>query len=455
MTEILQGFHPTFDWLPPFVDSSVLVVAALLLAVFVAWNASPWRSLAAWLLTFSIQVDAGGFHLSVSDLFLLPLAAGTLISYLANARQLKLPKAPIIFATLFLTFGNFLTVLEFGRLPRWTWLNKDLGLLALLVPYLCILTLCGPRKRAEDFVQKYVWCVAVVNAVGLLVYVLSVVAGIESRVNYGGMRFRGFMVDPNGYAGLAASAAVLQLAILLLGKHRRAIAVAYGLNACALVAGCLLTLSRGGILSLIAGGLALLFITRGRATYTIALAVVAIAIGGLWLSSRSDLSQSADRRANEREGVESRIDYMEQGLRMYVSSPVKVMTGIGIGTFIEQSPNYFGDPHQIHNTYIWLLVEGGPVILFTFLLYLFGSTRHAYVVYRRNPGLRGTAAGCFCALIVSATWCCTVEGMYHHHFWVLLAISEILWQRHKEDIDEYRLASGLSRQAQASTLCFQ
>lgn len=438
MTETLQAVSQRFEWLPSSVDSTVLLIGGLLLAVFVAWNASPWRCLAAWLLTFSIQVDAGAFHLSVSDLFLLPLAFGTLLSYLRGGRQVTFPKAPIIFATVFLTLGNFVTVLQLGQLPRWTWLNKDVGLLALLVPYFCIVAIWRSRHSTEEFVQKYVLCVSLVNAAGLLLYVLSTVGGFESSVNYGGMRFRGFMVDPNGYAGLVASTAVLEFSVLLLRKHRPVIRLAHAANACALVTGCLLTLSRGGILSLVAGGITLVFIMKGRATYTIMVAVAAIAIGVLWFSSKSDLSQFADERAEQRGGIETRIDYMNEGLRMYLSSPVRVITGIGIGTFIEHSVDYFGDVHQIHSTYVWLLVEGGPVILLTFVIILFGSMRHSYIVYRRNPSLRCAAAGCFCALVVMSVWCCTVEGMYHHHFWVLLAISELLWQQHKEQADAYR-----------------
>jgi hypothetical protein len=201
----------------------------------------------------------------------------------------------------------------------------------------------------------------------------------------------------------------------------------YLVNSCALVAGCLLTLSRGGFLSLLAGGLMLLLFAKGRSAYTIAFVLFAISIGMLELSANSDLNASIHKRADDRGNIDSRIDYMEQGMKMYLSSPITLATGIGIGTFIDESPQFFGDAHQIHNTYVWLLVEGGPLIFGAYVLILCRCLKQNLWIYRHAPQLRYAAAGCFCALVTTIVWCSTVEGTYHHHVWVLLASSELLY----------------------------
>ena len=175
-----------------------------------------------------------------------------------------------------------------------------------------------------------------------------------------------------------------------------------------------------------------------------ALVLIAISFAVVWLGSRTDLDNSIQARTDERGNIESRIDYIQQGLRMYLSSPVTLVTGIGIGTFIEKSPRYFGDRHQIHNTYVWLLVEGGPFLLGAYLFVLYRALRRNYWVLVHVPELRYAAAGCFCGLVVTFVWCLGIEGAYHHHVWVLLAFSELLWTH------SVRTAS--ARQALARTM---
>jgi hypothetical protein len=422
-------------------DVTLVLLAFLILVLYVAWNIDPWRSLLAWVATTSVQFSAGSFHISVSDLFLLPLLIGTVIAWASSRdKGVKPPTAVLLFALLFLTVGNIVTAFALGRLPQWTWLNKDLGLLALLIPYWSMLTLCHDQSRTEKLLKTFLVSVSILNLIGLALYVTSLFAGFGSFVNYGGMRFVGFMLDPNGYAGLTAVAATMQVATLILKQKTGVAILLHLLNSCALIAGCLLTLSRGGFLSLLAGGLMLLLFTKGRSAYAITFFLLATSLGVHELSVSTDLKASIHRRADDRENIDSRIDYMEQGMKMYLSSPLTLATGIGIGTFIEESPQFFGDAHQIHNTYVWLLVEGGPVILIAYLFIFYRCLRHSFWVYRHVPPLRYAAAGCFCGLVVIMIWSGTVEGMYHHHVWVVLALSELLWANSRRDIS-YRQMS--------------
>ena len=142
-----------------------------------------------------------------------------------------------------------------------------------------MLTLCHNQSRTEKLLKTFLVSVSILNLIGLGLYVSSLFTGFGSFVNYGGMRFVGFMLDPNGYAGLTAVAAIIQVATLILRPKTGVATLLHLLNSCALVAGCLLTLSRGGFLSLLAGGLMLLLFAKGRSAYTIALVLFAISVG--------------------------------------------------------------------------------------------------------------------------------------------------------------------------------
>jgi hypothetical protein len=436
MPESLQSVKTAIDAVGG--QTSAALLGILFLGFYVAWNLDPWRSLLAWIATTSVQFSAGSFHISVSDFFLLPLLLGTLLTWVGGRnRGVRFPTATLLFALLFLTVGNLVTAFTLGELPQWTWLNKDLGLLALLIPFWAMLTLCHDRSHTEKLFKTFLLSVSILNLIGLTLYVSSLFTGFGSFVNYGGMRFVGFMLDPNGYAGLAAVAAIIQVARLILKPATGLTSLLYLANSCALVAGCLLTLSRGGFLSLLAGGLILLLFAKGRSAYTIAFVLLAISIGMLELSANSDLNASIHKRADDRGNIDSRIDYMEQGMKMYLSSPLTLATGIGIGTFIAESPRFFGDAHQIHNTYVWLLVEGGPLIFGAYVLMLYRCLRQNLWIYRHAPQLRYAAAGCFCALVTTIVWCSTVEGTYHHHVWILLALSELFYS-HSRSVPSIR-----------------
>lgn len=428
MTDSLDILRDFMTLLHSSEQPTVWIGGILLVGFFVFWVADPWRALLAWITTFSLQVGAGSFHLSVSDLFLVPLIAGAFISYVANPKIIKPPTALLIFVLLFLTLGNLATAFQLGELPQWTWLNKDLGLLALLAPYCAILILCRNRARTEKLLRTFLIALSLVNLAGMALYVLSIFGGVESRVNSGGMRFRGFLLDPNGYGGLIAVAATFQFAILSMKPKRGLGSVLQILNGCALVAGCVLTLSRGGLIGLLSGGIALLFFTRIKKSLSVALAGLGIAACVFAMSSRQDLATAARARTDDTGNIESRLDYMQEGIRMYFNSPLTMVTGIGIGTFIHKSPRFFGDMHQIHNTYIWLLVEGGPVILLAYVLVLYRALRNSHWIWRHVPDLRYAGAGCFCGLVSTIAWCMSVDGMYHHHVWILLALSELLYQ---------------------------
>src|SRR5208282_4514008 len=141
MPDSLQSFRSALGAVGG--DATLVLLGFLFLGLYVVWNVDPWRSLLAWIATTSVQFSAGSFHVGVSDLFLLPLLIGTVITWASSRNKgVKPPASVLVFALLFLTVGNIVTAFTLGRLPQWTWLNKDLGLLALLIPYWSMLTLC-------------------------------------------------------------------------------------------------------------------------------------------------------------------------------------------------------------------------------------------------------------------------------------------------------------------------
>ena len=117
------------------------------------------------------------------------------------------------------------------------------------------------------------------------------------------------------------------------------------------------------------------------------------------------------------------MDYNARGLDMYLESTRTMFTGIGIGTFMERSTEW-GGTDQIHNTFLWLLVEGGPALLLFLLVIIWRAHSRALAISRLRWLLCDTGTSCWCALMFCTVWFVAIEGMYQRQFWLMLALIE-------------------------------
>jgi putative inorganic carbon (hco3(-)) transporter len=251
--------------------------------------------------------------------------------------------------------------------------------------------------------------------------------GVGSFVSRTGSRYNGFMVDPNGYCGYLTCLSIFQLWFLLnrpKGTHRSRFL--QWLNVVFLLAGCALTTSRSGSIALLGGVICFgLFMTLRRAMLLAMILLPAILFGGLLIVRLANLQEIEDR-SSSRTTVEARMVLNQKGWEMYTEGPSSILAGIGIGRFEDASEANFQLDAQIHNTFFWLLVEGGPLICGVFALMLCRAQWQNYCVGKgKSAHLTDIAIASFCAIGGFVAWSLGIEGMFHRHFWVLLAFSDL------------------------------
>jgi O-antigen ligase len=77
-----------------------------------------------------------------------------------------------------------------------------------------------------------------------------------------------------------------------------------------------------------------------------------------------------------------RLDTYRAALTMFVEHPI---LGIGAGNFEWRNEELTGRPIGTHNSYLWALTAGGPVLLLLYLALFYTTHRTLRAVERRGP----------------------------------------------------------------------
>jgi len=168
--------------------------------------------------------------------------------------------------------------------------------------------------------------------------------------------------DPNYFAVFQAAAIVAAVAWAITLGSRRSRLVLVGVAA-VLTSTFAVSLSRGGLLALLAGLLALAF-SRDRRTGFVALAVaivLALVVYPIyvdWRVTADASSASAQAYASLAESDQSRLAAALAAPQLFLRSP---LFGIGFGHFPYESAWYVGFPIESHNWYLDVLAEEGLV----------------------------------------------------------------------------------------------
>lgn len=386
----------------------------------------------AWAATIGVQLDFANFQLGVSDLMALPLAIW--VSFLMLKRPLTFRGTVaglLAFAGVFWTFGNLVAVLYMGYLPTWTYLNKDVGLIEMLVCVAGIITITDSRAILRQLLLAFVAGGSILNAAGLMLIGVTILTGFGKFVIYQDFRYTGFIPNPNAWAYYLAVIALFQLCLLVFRKTEllRVRPALQWANFALLITGIIATLSRSGALALLFGLFCLLFFVPAKVGVRVIRTLLVLAVGLLVILWQSGALPRVTARIVE-EGDSGRTAANRIAWSMYTSSPITMLTGIGIGTFLETAvePGYQFELHntaQIHNTFYWLLVEGGPLLLTLFLV-LFGSGVRAAWRLARMATFEVWGVAVFVSLMTSALFFAANEGMYQRQFWLLLAVADVL-----------------------------
>jgi hypothetical protein len=412
-----------------FDGSTIFAIAAgsVLVAASLAYiSASPIRSLLAWVSTLGFQAEIGDFHLGLCDLLAVPLAAWGMLLMIKHPPALtKLRITLLAFAGMFLTWGHLTAVFYRGHISKWAYLNKDVGLVEMLLCIGAVICIVDSRQRLKQVSEALTIGGSVLNLAGLALALISIRTGFGGFVLYSGLRYVGFMADPNAWAGFLGVIAIFQLCFLIFDQAQKTFmskAIQWS-NLGLLVVGVFVSMSRGAMASLIIGmACTLIFMApRRRIAVGSGMALIGALVSvPLW---GSGVISAVIDRISEPGGVAIRVEINRAAWSMYTSSVSSMTTGVGIGTFLDSAPR-FGLVNQIHNSFLWLLVEGGPLLLLTFLAIL-GIGILQTVRAAKSPEGNVPAIAVFCSLVFCLVMFNTVEGLYQRQTWLLLALPDV------------------------------
>jgi putative inorganic carbon (hco3(-)) transporter len=425
-----------------------IVAAAIVLALvsIAFWLKSPWFSLLGWVAALSIQYEIlPDFRLGLSDLFVPGLALTLLFTTTKKGEETRRQRSPlpaliVVFVTVFISLGNTMAYLNLGTIPRWTWANKDIGLLDLVICFFAITRLVDRREKLHRIVRVVVLSGSVLNIFALVGGVARYFFGIPNVMMYDTAtpRLAGLMVDPNAYGGFILCVLLIQLA-LLFGKSTllRLPKWAQRVNVALLGVACLMTISRSSLLGLGGGLLALVIFYRGRATVwlvSLALAVVLTIVAvAYWPGFSPDLADDFWNLAFSGTTFGHRMDANKVALDMLRKSPTNPITGIGVGTFLARSGQKLEFELIIHNEFLWLLAETGILGLCLFCAIIVRSLRNCLSAARSRCAESPIAVGVICSIVSMVVWMQGVEGLGQRHLWLLLALSEVSYRLHPKN----------------------
>ena len=390
----------------------------------------PANGLYAWAAALGIQVSVPAIvaRFGPSDVFLVPMAVASVGGW-ARGRRPLLPATSLDRLLLVLlavyALATAIAFVTLGSVPFWTWFNKDLGLLVLIATFYLLVAHVTTAETWRRLVDTWLLGGSLLNGVALAVTMVCWLTGAANPFTYLG-RLHGLLINANAYGLFITLLLALQLSLLLArrpptARRWRGLGV---LNAALLVVGVLLTASRASWLACLVGVGCVVLCLRPRAVGYLAVALV---LGGaaagllLWASG---LDQVIFRLWPHLSFTDDRTMIHALAWEWFTASPLTLLFGIGLGTFLTNSGAFLPWPLQIHNTYLWVLVEMG-LLGFVVVLGLLGRVGlRAWQAMRTRRDVEPRTVGVLAALAALLVWSLVHEGLYQRTLWLLFALVE-------------------------------
>lgn len=348
--------------------------------------------------------------------------------------------------------------LRLGHLIWWALVNRGWGLLILLGIY-CVFA-SAPKRHAWFYLQCLVVSGSLLNLAALAAAVLryTLDRGSVFFFSYTSLRLSGLMHNPNAYGGYLAVLLSVQLVAVAFGKSIFQRFWMDAANIVALLLGSLFTISRGSWLALLAAALVIPLIARAaKCTFRqrirwLAPAGVAICLCGFLLIARlgglypalehglpTHATQDASwiyfphsapffseflRIASDPSGAGDRLAIMRTALQLYGTSASTLAFGLGLGGYAELAPSTrLQSSAIIHNSFLWALVELGPLGAICLLGVFQSVLRRLWRSLRADPEASTVPAALFVAFTSVLVWCLSNDGVYQRHLWFLLGLA--------------------------------
>jgi putative inorganic carbon (hco3(-)) transporter len=219
-------------------------------------------------------------------------------------------------------------------------------------------------------------------------------------------RLSGLIEDPNAFGGLVGSAFLVSLSLVRRTGGRRRLFLVSVMPI--LVVSILLTYSRSAWIGIALGLLLLLFRSSWRQLMAGFLMLCAI---GLTIFFLDPAILEPDTGLVERQqSITDRIDGLEAGFRDLAHSP---LFGIGVG---ESAVRYGVIPH---NTFLWFLIESGPLGAAAFMVFVHSGLRPAL---KRNSVLTSTELAAAVGFAAMFGLSLGIEALYQRQWWLFAGI---------------------------------
>ena len=466
-----------------------LSIACWVAGALVMWSGDVSRNTWWYAATLPFQLPQSALlaRIATADLFMLPLLGREAVGALKHGIRLPRTTLALPIAALMVVFAvaTIVGYVRMGRVSWWALLNKDVGLLLLAGSTLVLVRMVRTLDDAIRLARWFIGGVGVANVTSL-VAVAAAFAGYHNNlymIDNG--RLYGWMLNPSVNGGLLCTAGVLELGLLMQPAapgERRGWRWA---NVWLIALGLGLTFSRSTWLS-VAAASALLMIAgvvhRARAgewrpshlsAVAVWLAMPMLVLGGIVQArggmdltepteiaadlqarlvdqcldnptleickvvdvrsakprteARSDKSDAFDTPLTNVRGLHDRLAIASEALSAYRRDTASLIVGIGLGTFYATSAPTFGVPLIIHNTFIWFLVELGPIGLLVVLWFWGRTIANLWTAAMTRNGGEYLAYGTTAALAGLTIFCLLNEGFYQRQLWLVIALADRLY----------------------------
>jgi len=308
--------------------------------------------------------------------------------------------------------GTLVTALYTGAISRYVLLNKDAGLVLLLLSYAAITSAVSEWDDLRRILRVFTVGVVAQNVVGVAAFLAAYFFGIQTPLtSYGGVRLSGMMLDANAYGGLLVLALVICEGASW-GPEPFFSGLSLLFCRLSLAMGILFTFSRSTWVSLAVALLLLCAVRRGTAIRLALTCAVGAALFLLFMGGR--FLQFFETMAARPERGDTRFELIHDALVEFARHPV---FGGGLGSFLVTEGTI------VHNTAVWFLAEFGIlglIVLTGFLgsFFTMGWFAYRYAPPREKPLMLALLLGHAAMLALSMG----IEAFYQRHWWLVFGL---------------------------------
>jgi len=362
----------------------------------------------AALLPYQVSVTHDlNFALADCCLILIPLLAPGQLKCRSHAWGIWHMALVLVFAA-----GTLISALNTGTLSRYALLNKDAGLILLLLSYAAITSAVSEWDDVRRILRVFTVGVVAQNVVAVGAFLAAYFFGIETPLtSYGGVRLSGMMLDANAYGGLLVLALVICEGASW-GPEPMFSRLSLLFCRISLGMGILFTFSRSTWVSLALAFLVLCVVRRGMAIRFALAGVIGVSFLLLFMGQR--FLDFFECMAARPEQGDSRFVLMRDALAQFARHPI---LGDGLGSF------FYAEGVVVHNTALWFLADFGILGLIVLIGYLGSFFTMGWFAYRYAPPREKPL---MLALLLAHTamlgLAMGIEAFYQRHWWLVVAL---------------------------------